>query len=182
MTWHYCACTGYVAVSKPDATTKKRDLAVVWRGTEAKTEWISDITCEFSRWDAIGGAGEDVDVEKGFEQLYRSFTSTPGNSLSLQARLHVQHDFLIFAEAKRQSFYKDILPEHVQGQVQVAIHKLLAKYPDIGSITTTGMVPALNGCDYHPKATAPAARIFNLHALRQATAWAARSHHCQRTT
>ena len=87
-----------MAVSKElDATTRKRDLAVVWRGTEAQTEWLTDITCEFARWDAIGGAGQDVDVEKGFEQLYRSFTSTPGNSLSLQACMHAQPGLLYFA-------------------------------------------------------------------------------------
>jgi hypothetical protein len=124
-----------VAVSEPDAATKKRDLAVVWRGTEAKTEWISDVTCEFARWDEVKGKGKDVDVEQGFEQLYRNFTSTPGNSLSLQACLcWFPACALLHAHAHmcRGS------PCRTQGQVQVAVHKLLAKYEDIGTITTTG--------------------------------------------
>ncbi|EIE22842.1 hypothetical protein COCSUDRAFT_63967 [Coccomyxa subellipsoidea C-169] len=100
---------GYVAISKPLGEKRKRDIAVVFRGTQAKTEWASDFVWEMQPWSDLQTGRHNVKVAKGFETMYRRFASTPGNTLS------------------------------IQGQVHVALSKLLTQYGDeIGSITTTG--------------------------------------------
>ncbi|BDA50421.1 Phospholipase A1-II 5 [Coccomyxa sp. Obi] len=103
---------GYIAVSKPlpmgPLKESKRDIAIVFRGTQAKTEWVSDIIWELQPWDETDKSPNPVGVAKGFEGIYRRFASTPGDTLS------------------------------IQGQVHVALSRLLTKYPDVGSITTTG--------------------------------------------
>ncbi|KAK9842083.1 hypothetical protein WJX81_007691 [Elliptochloris bilobata] len=132
---------GYVGIGP--AIDGKRDIAVAFRGTQAWTEWLSNgkAVLEMVPWfgttrpggkldlqelahaaDKPGAADETktaspamdkllgvVRVGSGFEELYRRFTATPDNTLSLQ------------------------------GQVQVAVRKLLARYGDeVYSITTTG--------------------------------------------
>ncbi|CAK0787094.1 hypothetical protein CVIRNUC_010310 [Coccomyxa viridis] len=106
---------GYVAVSKPlKERNGERDLVVVFRGTQAKAEWISNIVCDMVEWSELQTYGPTIKVERGFETIYRRFDSSPGNTVS------------------------------IQGQVHVAVRALLAKYQDdkdngaITSITTAG--------------------------------------------
>lgn len=82
---------GYVAVSERlKERNDERDLVVVFRGTQAKTEWISDIVWQMVPWSELQQAGDsNIKVAKGFETMYRRFDSTPGNTVSIQGQVHV---------------------------------------------------------------------------------------------
>ncbi|KAK9842002.1 hypothetical protein WJX81_003660 [Elliptochloris bilobata] len=142
---------GYIAIGPKDGTDK-RDIAVAFRGTQVGTEWASDATFSMTRWEgakttalrdktrtlrarlarilfgsranrnaapavkgtkttpaSVSEVVSRVRVAEGFQLMYRSFSQTPGNTLSLQ------------------------------GQVHVAVRKLLARFgKEVGSITVTG--------------------------------------------
>ncbi len=52
-------CAGYVAVSERlKERNDERDLVVVFRGTQAKTEWISDIVWQMVPWSELQQAGD----------------------------------------------------------------------------------------------------------------------------
>ena len=59
-------CAGYVAVSERlEDRGGERDLVVVFRGTQAKTEWISDIVWQMVPWSELQQAGDsDIKVAK----------------------------------------------------------------------------------------------------------------------
>ncbi|RCV25007.1 hypothetical protein SETIT_5G132200v2 [Setaria italica] len=65
---------GYVAVSTDEETARigRRDIAVVWRGTTTRLEWVADLTtnqrplCEMG----IPCPDSNVKVEMGFAELY----------------------------------------------------------------------------------------------------------------
>lgn len=56
--------SGYVAVSKPLGIDGKRDVVVVFRGTQAQTEWASDIKWEMQPWSDHKTGHSDVKVAK----------------------------------------------------------------------------------------------------------------------
>ncbi|PKA62872.1 Phospholipase A1-Igamma1, chloroplastic [Apostasia shenzhenica] len=65
---------GYVAVATDDAATLlgRRDIAVAWRGTVTRLEWLADLM-DFLRPLAVGGipcSDHGVKVESGFLELY----------------------------------------------------------------------------------------------------------------
>eukprot|EP00884_Botryococcus_braunii_P002039 jgi/Botrbrau1/11836/Bobra.0175s0001.1 len=142
---------GYVGIgSRQDVKSGPGhlDIVVAFRGSVAKTEWISDFVTQMVEWDGnddlpvqykflqdiVGNyvlgslplpglprphmkpkplrmrdLRSHVCVSSGFEEMYRRDTSTPQTTLSLQ------------------------------GQVQMAVVKLLEHYGDaVGSITVTG--------------------------------------------
>ena len=58
-------CAGYVAVSKPlKERNGERDLVVVFRGTQAKAEWISNIVCDMVEWSELQTYGPTIKVER----------------------------------------------------------------------------------------------------------------------
>ena len=61
-----CAyCAGYVAVTKGlKERNGERDLVVVFRGTQAKAEWISNIVCDMVEWSELQTSGPKIKVER----------------------------------------------------------------------------------------------------------------------
>jgi hypothetical protein len=55
---------GYIAVSKPLGKEEKRDIVVVFRGTQAKTEWASDFVWEMQPWDELKKGRDAVKIAK----------------------------------------------------------------------------------------------------------------------
>ncbi len=63
---HLCGA-GYVAVTKPlEGTGGERDIVIVFRGTQAKAEWVSNIMTGMVPWSELQVAadGPDIKVEK----------------------------------------------------------------------------------------------------------------------
>lgn len=59
----YCVGeTGFVAISEPTGTDQKRDIAVVFRGTQAKTEWVSDVIWNLQPWDELRNGDDDIKI------------------------------------------------------------------------------------------------------------------------
>ncbi len=60
--------SGYIAVSKPlpmgPNKESKRDIAIVFRGTQAVTEWESDLIWDMQPWDETGKSPDPVGVAK----------------------------------------------------------------------------------------------------------------------
>ncbi|KAF8663206.1 hypothetical protein HU200_055808 [Digitaria exilis] len=67
---------GYVAVSSDEETSRigRRDIAVAWRGTITRLEWVADLTANQRLLSEMGVPCRDpsVKVEKGFAELYTS--------------------------------------------------------------------------------------------------------------
>ncbi|PVH39440.1 hypothetical protein PAHAL_5G502300 [Panicum hallii] len=65
---------GYVAVSTDEETARigRRDIAVAWRGTITRLEWVADLTASQRRLSDMGVPcpDPDVKVELGFAELY----------------------------------------------------------------------------------------------------------------
>ncbi|CAO2184964.1 unnamed protein product [Urochloa humidicola] len=65
---------GYVAVSTDEETARigRRDIAVAWRGTITRLEWVADLTANQRRLSDMGIPCPDpaVKVQKGFAELY----------------------------------------------------------------------------------------------------------------
>ncbi|CAO2185974.1 unnamed protein product [Urochloa humidicola] len=65
---------GYVAVSTDEETARigRRDIAVAWRGTVTRLEWVADLTANQRRLSDMGVPCPDpsVKVEMGFAELY----------------------------------------------------------------------------------------------------------------
>ncbi|XP_048566271.1 phospholipase A1-Igamma1, chloroplastic-like [Triticum urartu] len=65
---------GFVAVSTDEETARigRRDIAVAWRGTVTRLEWVSDLTAMLKPLTACGVPCPDpsVKVERGFVDLY----------------------------------------------------------------------------------------------------------------
>ncbi|RLN22611.1 phospholipase A1-Igamma1, chloroplastic-like [Panicum miliaceum] len=65
---------GYVAVSTDEQTARigRRDVAVAWRGTITRLEWVADLTASQRRLSDMGVPcpDPDVKVELGFAELY----------------------------------------------------------------------------------------------------------------
>ncbi|CAL4952045.1 unnamed protein product [Urochloa decumbens] len=65
---------GYVAVSTDEETARigRRDIAVAWRGTITRLEWVADLTANQRRLSDMGIPCPDprVKVEMGFAELY----------------------------------------------------------------------------------------------------------------
>jgi len=65
---------GYVAVSTDEETARlgRRDIAVSWRGTITRLEWVADLTANQTRLSEMGVPcpDPDVKVEMGFAELY----------------------------------------------------------------------------------------------------------------
>ncbi|CAO2209614.1 unnamed protein product [Urochloa humidicola] len=65
---------GYVAVSTDEETARigRRDIAVAWRGTITRLEWVADLTANQRRLSDMGVPCPDpsVKVEMGFAELY----------------------------------------------------------------------------------------------------------------
>ena len=60
---------GYVAVSKPLGKEEKRDIVVVFRGTQAITEWASDFVWEMQPWDELETGRDAVKIAKASSNL-----------------------------------------------------------------------------------------------------------------
>ncbi|XP_037410575.1 phospholipase A1-Igamma1, chloroplastic-like [Triticum dicoccoides] len=67
---------GFVAVSTDEETARigRRDIAVAWRGTVTRLEWIADLTAFLKPLSQFGLPCRDprVKVEEGFAELYTS--------------------------------------------------------------------------------------------------------------
>ncbi|KAF7033457.1 hypothetical protein CFC21_044554 [Triticum aestivum] len=67
---------GFIAVSTDEETARigRRDIAVAWRGTVTKLEWIADVTAFLKPVGQFGLPCPDpsVKVEEGFAELYTS--------------------------------------------------------------------------------------------------------------
>ena len=58
-------CAGYVAVTQPLQERKgERDLVVVFRGTQAKAEWVSNFVCDMVEWSELQTSGPKIKVER----------------------------------------------------------------------------------------------------------------------
>ena len=58
-------CAGYVAVSKPlQERNGERDLVIVFRGTQAKAEWVSSIVTGMVEWSELQTVKPRIKVEK----------------------------------------------------------------------------------------------------------------------
>eukprot|EP00884_Botryococcus_braunii_P018953 jgi/Botrbrau1/5741/Bobra.0134s0015.1 len=143
VSWEESNWMGYVSIGPQVDGAPGLNIMINFRGTIAQSEWLSDIVAGMVPWMAAESESwahqlatfvvgqyrckdaivpveanclpefhpilKKAYVARGFEQMYRRFVHTPGNSLSMQ------------------------------GQVQVAVRKLLAKYGDsVSSITVTG--------------------------------------------
>ena len=85
VSWH----AGFVGISEPQGEHKLRDIVVAFRGTIAKSEWLTNITSEFSDWStAQSSTVQEVKVSLGFDSMYRRFSMSPGNTLSVQVSAH----------------------------------------------------------------------------------------------
>ena len=83
LAWH----AGFVGVSEPQGEHHLRDIVVAFRGTIAKSEWLTNITSEFADWSTSRDSTvKDVRVSLGFDSMYRRFSMSPGNTLSVQVR------------------------------------------------------------------------------------------------
>ena len=78
---------GFVGVSEPQGEDTLLDIVVAFRGTIAKSEWLTNITSEFTDWSTSGKSMvKEVKVSLGFDSMYRRFSMSPGNTLSVQVR------------------------------------------------------------------------------------------------
>ena len=59
-----CAAAGFVAISEAPKGGGPRDVAVVFRGTEVTTEWISDVESQIQLWDEVAADHDPVKVAK----------------------------------------------------------------------------------------------------------------------
>ena len=52
------------SLKAPEGENGERDLVVVFRGTQAKAEWISNIVCDMVEWSELQTYGPTIKVER----------------------------------------------------------------------------------------------------------------------